>query len=170
MPAFSRSLKLFSVIGAASVCAAGAFAAPSAVGQFKNWVVYTDTIDGQTVCYAATEATDKAPKSSDHGDVFFYVTNWKSGAARGQPSLKVGFNLQEERPSRARIGRASWNMFSVAREAFAHDDDDPKIVSALKKGSELRVEAVSERGTAVTYHFSLSGSSAAIDRARSACR
>ena len=54
--------------------------------------------------------------------------------------------------------------------AFAQDNDDARLVRQLKRGSELRVEATSSRNTRVTYHFSLKGSSAAIDRAASTCR
>jgi hypothetical protein len=138
-------------------------AAPTAVGRYKDWTVFTETVNGETLCYAATEATDKAPQSADHGDVWFFVSNWKSGKARSQPSLKVGYELRADLPGRASIGRAGWTLYGVGRE-------DSKIVSALKKGSELRVEAVSARDTKVSYHFSLSGSAAAIDKASSACR
>lgn len=146
-----------------------AVAAPELIYTRKDWSVWQETVGGETICYAATEATDKAPKSASHGDVWFYVTNWESGAARAQPSLKVGYNLREDLPSKARIGRSSWTMFGVEREAFAHDEDDPKLVSALRRGRELRVEAVSSRNTQVTYHFSLSGSADAIDRAARQC-
>ncbi len=155
---------------AACLSAPTALAAPVAVGKYKNWTVFTDTVEGQAMCYAATQATDKAPKSADHGDVWFYVSSWRSGKARNQPSLKVGFELRSDLPGKARIGRANWTLFGVGREAFAQDNDDPKLVRQLKRGRELRVEATSERNTRVTYHFSLSGSSAAIDRASSACR
>ena len=147
-----------------------AIAAPELIYTRKDWSVWQENVGGETICYAATEATDKAPKSADHGDVWFYVTNWESGAARSQPSLKVGYKLREDLPSKARIGRSSWTMFGVEREAFAHDEDDPKLVRALRRGTELRVEAVSSRNTQVTYHFSLSGSADAIDRAARQCR
>lgn len=146
-----------------------AVAAPELIYTRKDWSVWQENVGGETICYAATEATDKAPKSADHGDVWFYVTNWESGAARAQPSLKVGYNLREDLPSKARIGRSSWTMFGIEREAFAHDEDDPKLVRALRRGRELRVEAVSSRNTQVTYHFSLSGSADAIDRAARQC-
>ena len=147
-----------------------ASAAPTAIGKYKDWTVFTETVDGQALCYAATQATDMAPKSADHGDVWFYVSSWRSGRARNQPSLKVGYELRGDLPGKARIGRNSWTLFGVGREAFAKDGDDPKLVRQLKRGSELRIEATSQRNTRVTYHFSLSGSSAAIDRASSACR
>ncbi|MDX1293751.1 MAG: invasion associated locus B family protein [Hyphomonas sp.] len=155
---------------AAALAVPLASASPTAIGRYKDWSVFTDTANGETVCYAATPATDKAPRSADHGEVWFYVTNWKSGRARNQPSLKVGFDLREDLAPKASIGRSSWALFGVGREAFADDADDSRIVSALKKGRELRVEAVSKRNTQVAYHFSLSGSAAAIDKANAICR
>ena len=158
------------LVGAVFAMAGEAIAAPTAVARIKDWVVFTDKIDGDTVCYAATEATDKAPSSADHGDVWFYVTNWKSGRARAQPSLKVGYDLRKDLAPSAQIGRSRWTLFAAANEAFARDEDDPRIVRGLKRGSELRVDAVSARDTQEAYHFSLAGSSNAIDRAASACR
>lgn len=155
---------------AAGLFSLGAAATPTAIGKFRDWTVFTDTIDGETLCYAATEATDMAPRSAEHGKVWFYVSNWRSGRARNQPSLKVGFELRSDLPGKAQIGRASWSLFGVDNEAFAMDSDDSALVRNLKRGSELRVEATSARNTRVTYHFSLSGSSSAIDRAASACR
>ena len=162
-------LTFITLIGSLAAVTA-AHAAPSAIGRYKDWTVFTETVNGETLCYAATEATDKAPKSSDHGDVWFFVSNWKSGKARSQPSLKVGYELRADLPGRASIGRTGWTLYGVGREAFAQDRDDSSIVSALKKGSELRVEAISARDTKVSYHFSLSGSAAAIDKASALCR
>lgn len=157
-----------------SVCAAAlavsALANPTAVARYKDWQVFTQDISGETICYAATEATDKAPRDASHGDVWFYVTNWSSGRARNQPSLRVGYDLREDLPSKARVGRSAWNLFNVGTEAFADDEDDPQIVRALERGSELRIESVSARGTSVAYHFSLSGSASAIDKAADVCR
>lgn len=158
-------------LGVAAVSLAiPALADPIAIARFKDWTVFQDSVDGDTVCFAATEATDKAPKAATHGDVWFYVTSWKSGKARNQPSLKVGYDLRADLPAKARIGRSAWTLFTASQEAFADDDDDPKIVRGLKRGAELRVEAVSDRNTAVAYHFSLKGSSAAIDKAAASCR
>ena len=75
-------LRLSGLLAAALVLAAPlASAEPTAIGRYKDWSVFTDTTGGETICYAATPATDKAPKNADHGDVWFYVTSWKSGRA-----------------------------------------------------------------------------------------
>ncbi|MEL6387289.1 MAG: invasion associated locus B family protein [Pseudomonadota bacterium] len=145
-------------------------AAPRAVGQFKDWKVFVQSHQGETLCFAATEAKDKAPQSAEHGDVWFYVTQSRSGRARNQPSLRVGYELREDLPSTARIGRAAWTLYNVGNEAFADDEDDSRLVRAIERGTELRVEGVSSRDTSVAYHFSLSGSANAIKSARDACR
>lgn len=161
-------ISLSLALGFASVAIAEA--SPSVVRKYTDWVVFTEDVGGETLCYAATQATDKAPKSADHGDVWFYVSNWRSGKARNQPSLKVGYELRGDLPGKARVGRSNYSLFGVGQEAFTQDNDDRALVGQLKRGSELRVEATSARNTRVTYHFSLSGSSAAIDRASSICR
>ncbi|WP_018149027.1 invasion associated locus B family protein [Henriciella marina] len=145
-------------------------AAPTAIGRYDDWTVFTENVGGETLCYAATEATDKAPQAANHGDVWFFVSNWKSGQARSQPSLKVGYELRADLPGRATVGRSGWTMYGVGREAFAQDRDDTQIVDALRRGTELHVEAVSSRNTQVSYHFSLSGSADAIEKASSLCR
>ncbi|MFC7292214.1 invasion associated locus B family protein [Hirschia litorea] len=141
-----------------------------AIGSFKDWQVFTQKVDGDLVCFAATEAMDKAPKDVTHGDVHFYVANWKSGAGKEQPSLKVGYELRGDIPPEVVIGRERWRMYTSANEAFLEDKNENSVVRALKRGSNLRVEAVSARDTRTAYHFSLSGSSAAIDRAAAACK
>lgn len=162
--------RLSSVLLIAAAFWPPAEARPVAVGKYGDWSVFTEAISGETLCFAATPATDLAPRSADHGEVWFYVSNWRSGKAANQPSLKVGYELREDLPGKANIGRSSWTLYGVGREAFTMDSDDPAMVRALKRGSELRVEATSQRNTRVTYHFSLRGSSNAIDRAASACR
>jgi len=162
------SLCLLLAVAASLPSAAGA--SPSAIAQYKDWRVFTQEVGEDRICYAATEATDKAPRDATHGDVWFYVTSWQSGRASNQPSLRVGYELREDLPSKARVGRSAWNLFNVGQEAFADDQDDPRLVRAIERGSELRVESVSARGTSVAYHFSLSGSANAIERAQQACR
>ena len=145
-------------------------AQPSALAKFRDWTVFTDNNAAGKICYAATVASDKAPRSASHGDVWFYVSSWGSGVATNQPSLRVGYDLRDDIPGKAIIGRKSWPLYGVDEEAYATDEDDPAFVAAIKAGRELRIEATSSRNTRVAYHFSLSGSTAAIELAQSECR
>ncbi|MFN7163315.1 MAG: invasion associated locus B family protein [Hyphomonas sp.] len=147
-----------------------AIAEPTAVGRFKDWAVFTDTVEGDLICYAATEAETKTPAKVNHGAVWYYVTSWKSGKAKSQPSIKVGFDFKSGSSPKAKVGRSTWTLFPAGREAFAEDADDSAIVEALRKGANLVIEGTSARGTNVSYKFSLSGSATAIDKAAEACR
>lgn len=164
-----RRLLPLAIVIAPVLLAAPAFAEPTAVGRFKDWAVFTETVEGDLICYAATEALTKSPARANHGAVWYYVTSWKSGKAKSQPSIKVGFDFREGSSPKAKVGRSSWTLFPHGPEAFAEDADDPAIVEALRKGANLVVDGTSARGTSVSYKFSLSGSATAIDKAADAC-
>ena len=163
-------LRSLAIVIAALLLAAPASAEKKAVGRFKDWAVFTETVDGELICYAATEATSKAPSRANHGAVWYYVTSWKSGKATNQPSLKTGFNFKDGSSPKAKVGRSSWTLVPAGPELFAENEDDPAIVSALRSGASLTVEGTSARGTSVSYTVSLSGSATAIDKAAEACR
>lgn len=147
-----------------------ASAQSKAIGRYSDWRVYTEGEGRNLVCFATVEASDKAPKSIDHGEVVFYVTAWKSGAATSQPSLRVGYKLRTDIAPAAVIGRERFAMYASGEEAFVKDDRDKALVEAMKKGSELRVEAASVKDARTAYHFSLKGSREAIDKAKALCK
>jgi hypothetical protein len=153
-----------------AAAAAPALADVKAIGRYKDWRVFTEGEGSKMVCFAAVEASDKAPKSVTHGDVNFYVATWKSGSAANQPSLKVGYQLRTDLAPQAIIGRERFQMYVSGPEAFFPDDREKTLIAALKKGSELRVEAASVKDARTAYHFSLKGSTEAIDKARALCR
>jgi hypothetical protein len=158
------------VMAAMVVAAPVASAQAKAIGRYKDWRVFTENVGKDLVCFAAVEPSDKAPKGVDHGEVNFYVATWKSGAGANQPSLKVGYTLRKDIVPEAIIGRDRFKMYASGPEAFFSDDKEKSLIAALKKGSELRIEAASVKDARTAYHFSLKGSTEAIDKARALCR
>lgn len=146
-----------------------AAAQAKAIGRYKDWRVFTEGEGGKMICFAAVEASDKAPKGATHGEVNFYVATWKSGSASNQPSLKVGYQLRTDLAPQAIVGRERFPMYAAGTEAFLVDREK-SLIDALQKGQELRVEAASVKEARTAYHFSLKGSREAIDKARSLCR
>ena len=144
---------------------------PQAVATYKDWSVFVRDVDGDKICFAASEATDKSPKSVNHGDIFFLVATWKSGAAKNQPSLMTGYNLKDGPVPTLRIGSDRWDMYVSDNEAFIErSDKETSLVSAMRRGADMRISAVSNRGTATSYVISLRGNSAALDKASETCR
>lgn len=163
-------LRLAAILVLALATAPCALAQSKAIGRYNDWRVYTEGEGRSMVCFAAVDASDKAPKAAEHGEVVFYVATWKSGAASSQPSLRVGYQLRTDIAPTAIVGRERWPMYASGPEAFVKDNRDQALVEALKKGQELRVEAASVKDARTAYHFSLKGSRDAIEKARSLCR
>jgi len=143
---------------------------PKLVGTFSEWKVYSKTDGGETICYALAEPKSKAPKNVRHGNIYFMVANWKSGAAIEQPSLLTGYSLKISSPPAARVGGAKFPMYVAQNEGFIMaNKDERKLVKAMRAGSNMRISAVSQRGTATNYEFSLKGVTAALKKAKSVC-
>lgn len=166
---------MFRLIVLAGFCAIcmleGAVAAePAAVATYRDWSVFVRDIDGGKVCFAATEANDKSPKSVNHGDVFFLVSSWGSGAATEQPSLMTGYTLNAKPEPTLRIGSDKWEMYASDNEAFIEaNSEEQRLIRAMRRGADMRISAVSQRGTATSYVISLRGISAALDRVKREC-
>lgn len=163
----SAALALVGLLIAAPTLAAE----PKPVATYKDWSVFVRQSGDDTICFAATEAKDKAPKSVNHGDIFFLVATWKSGAAVNQPNLMTGYNMKDAPPPTLRIGSEKWEMYVSDNEAFIESaKEEQSLVSAMRRGADMRASAVSSRGTATSYLFSLQGVTAALERVRKECK
>ncbi|MBY0421984.1 MAG: invasion associated locus B family protein [Parvularculaceae bacterium] len=163
--------RLLAVAAVFAVVCGPVAAQPKAVAQFKDWSVFVREVDGDRVCFAATEAKSKAPASVNHGDVFFLIATWKSGAATNQPSFMAGYTLKDQPAPVVSIGKQRFTMYASDNEGFIEQAaDEQALIAALKRGSDMRVTATSSRGTATNYVLSLNGASAAVDRVRDACK
>lgn len=140
-------------------------------GVFTDWSVYSREDAGDKICYVLAKPKSKSPSTVNHGDIYFMVANWRSGAASEQPSLMTGYSLKQEVPPSASVDRNKIPMFSANNEAFIESTtDEQKLVRAMRKGARMRVDAMSTRGTQTSYEFSLNGVTAALKKARSSCQ
>ncbi|MEM6413484.1 MAG: invasion associated locus B family protein [Pseudomonadota bacterium] len=162
------SVLLSAFLGASSSVLA---AQPQAIATYRDWSVFVRGVDGDKICFAAAQAKDKSPKSVRHGDVFFLIASWQSGAATHQPSLMTGYNMKDKPSPVVRVGADKWSMYVSDNEAFIENDGaERKLINAMRRGADMRVSAVSSRGTATNYTISLRGVTKALERAEAACR
>lgn len=156
---------------AAGVVTQAAAAEPKEIATSRDWVVYTLETGGDRICYAASRPKEKAPSSVNHGDVYFMIATWKSGAATEQPNFLAGYDLKDKPAPTVRIGSDRWSMFASGTEGFIEvARDEARLVAAMKRGSDMRLSATSVRGTATEYTFSLLGFSGALERMTTACK
>ncbi len=164
-------MKSLFIIGSVITLSFGITANAKSVGKFRDWTVHVKQVGGEKICYALSQPTSKVPSTVNHGDIYFMIASWKSGAAKDQPSLYAGYTIKTKTPPMARIGASKVVMFSDANEAFVEEkSEEQKLVRLMKKGSTMRVDAVSARGTRTSYEFSLRGVTAAIKKANALCK
>jgi hypothetical protein len=143
---------------------------PKLQGTFNDWSVYSRNDGKDRICYVLAKPEVKAPANVRHGEIFFMVANWKSGAAKEQPSLLAGYPLKTTRAPAAYVGSTKVLMYAADNEAFIESSaDERNLVRKMRAGADMRVEAVSARGTETSYVFSLKGVTAALRKARSVC-
>lgn len=139
------------------------------------WESITREGPGGRICFAAAEPKAKFPAAYAHGAVFFMVSNWKVGGPYAQPSLSVGYPLSAQTPPTALVessrGTSPPMRFYVdGKEAFIERaDQEGAMVSSLRMGRTLRIDAMGADNVRTAYEFSLSGFSAAWDAAARAC-
>ncbi|WP_409432724.1 invasion associated locus B family protein [Litorimonas sp. RW-G-Af-16] len=145
-------------------------AAPSLEGTYNDWQVFARTEGGEKICYVVTKPESMAPSNVAHGDVYFMVSSWRSGLATEQPSFLAGYPLKTTRTPQAKVGGTTISMYGADNEAYIESSsDERKLVSQMRSGSSMTVNAVSARGTETRYRFSLSGVTAALKKAKSLC-
>jgi Invasion associated locus B (IalB) protein len=142
---------------------------PEKLGGFKDWEAYTYKAPDSKVCFAFAEPQTKVPAKVKRDAIRFIVTNYPGRKVKGQISTIIGYPFKEGATVKLSIDDKNFDLFPVGDTAWA-GDTDADIVAAMKKGTTLKVEGVSWKGTATTDTYSLTGISAAIDKIDSACK
>lgn len=154
-----------------TIAAAGpALAQATAVGQHKDWGVYSYQAGNGKVCYAMSVPKEKQPSSLDHGDIFFFVSQKPGQNVASEPQFIASYNFQEGSKVIVSVGDKSYTMFTQEKSAWLENaEEEPQLIASMKAGSDMKIAAKSGRGNDTNYLFSLSGVTAAID-ATSNCK
>lgn len=154
---------------AAELLAGGEAAAAS---RHKDWTVYqADTPEGR-VCYAVSTAQSSAPSDLDRSRAVMMVASWQD---RGLPYEQVSFispsSMRPDKPPRAVAGSTIVTLY-VAGGGEAYVDrrgEERRLLQAMEKGSDMRIEAVSETSRREVHLFSLQGVTAAVRQINRNC-
>ncbi|WP_294641954.1 invasion associated locus B family protein [uncultured Aureimonas sp.] len=143
---------------------ASAAQTPTRVNQFNDWGSYSYDSSGSKVCYILSTPKTKQPASVDHGDIFFLVSQKPSNKKAYEPQVVMGYPMKDGSKVTVDIDGKKFTLFTRGESAWVENAaEEPQLVAALKSGKAMKVDAVSQRGTATNYTYSLSGVTAAIN-------
>lgn len=173
--AFHGALLCLAIVGTSVTAAAPALAqaasdAPVFIATHRDWHAFQFTEDGKKACYIASRPTQLEPSSVNHGDVYILVTDRPAERKLNVVSVQVGYDFKSSSEVSVTVGSQSFQLFTVNNSAWSRDDaGDASLVAAMKNGSSMTVKGTSQRGTNVTYTFSLLGITAALGEIEKAC-
>lgn len=169
----SRAKGFITVIFAGAVgvlvCVPALAQNPKQLGSFGNWQALTFEEDGKSGCYVIAEPDRKEGAYNSRGPVYALVTHRPSDDKLGVVTIIAGYAYQEGSQVTLEIGEDKFSLFTQADMAWASDEDDAKIVEALKKGAGMIVRGTSSRGTETMDSYSLTGFSKAYATIGDAC-
>lgn len=168
---------------AAAVAAAIAIAASSPVlaqdstnviGTEGDWTVFSANSPKECWAVSAPKSTQNLdasgkPKEVTRGDIRLYVA-YRPGQG-GEVSFSGGYSFAPDSAVEVNIGGNVFKLFTEGESArTGSPSEDSKLVSALRGGSSAVITGRSARGTVTKDTFSLSGITAATNKAQAACK
>lgn len=143
------------------------------LGSFRDWNAFRDSLDGQAFCYAVSipEQARLSRRGRQRGEVFFFVSHLPARNIANQPEAILGYPVDEGSTPTIRIGGDTFEMFGRGERIYLLDEGETSaLLSAMRQGSRMIVNARSERGTESTDEYSLLGATAALESAAEACQ
>lgn len=147
-------------------------AEPTLLGQFQDWGAYIASPGGKKVCFAL--AKPKEMKASREGakrdQAYIFVATRPEESVKNEISVILGYPLKKDADAIAEVGSAKFAMFTQNDGAWIKNAaEEPQLIEAMRKGSDLIVKGTSTRGTETTDTYSLMGVSNALDRVAKEC-
>jgi hypothetical protein len=182
MSHFHRSPAVF-LLMALFVWPVTASAAPESLGKFNNWEAFSNTEDGQTICYMSQTVKVTAPaapapakgkpaaKPASRGPAMLMITHRPTENSLDVVSYSSGIKLRPASDAKIEIdGKQSFNLFTQNDTAWSRDAaTDKALATAIRGGTTLTFTGTTARSGRVTDSVNLKGSAAAYRAISKAC-
>ncbi len=148
----------------AILLSAPAFARDS-LGVFEGWGAFRDAEPFR--CYAIAR-----PESSSGGKwkPFATVANWPANGVRGQIHIRLSREIRKDAKITLTIDNRRATMIGAGADVWAPSRQmDAAIVSAMRNGRSMSIEAVAATGGGFADAYALRGAATAIDAAALGC-
>jgi Invasion associated locus B (IalB) protein len=146
---------------------------PTELGQYGGWTAYAATSGGRKVCFALGKpaSSQTNPPNRPRDPAYLFVSTRPAENVRNEISVVIGYPFKPNYEATADIGGAKFTMRTENDGAWLKNlADEPRMVEAMRKASDLVVKGQSGKGTETTDRFSLKGLAQAIDRVNQQCR
>ena len=141
------------------------------VAANTDWSVFVEAGEcwGVSSPKETVNTKDGKPAQVRRGDILLFVT-YRAGGAKGEISFSGGYPFAQGSTVNMTLDSASFELFTDGEWAWpANPEDDAKILTALKAGTQAVLTARSGKGTNTKDTFSLLGFTASVAEAEKRC-
>ncbi len=139
------------------------------------WSVFVET-DPTLSCWGVSGPTGTVNTRGgeevevQRGDILLFISYRPSDEVEGEVSFTGGYPFAENSSVTLQIGADAFEMFTRGEFAWpVSDEDDARIVEAMRRGRDATLTGRSARGTQTEDTFSLMGFTAALEEAQARC-
>ena len=169
----SDLLAVAAIISAASWLGTYPAYAATVVGTYNDWTLYSNADEASKICFLASVPVTTEPANLKRDPALLYISAWPKDGVKSEISIKLGFPAKKfPDPVAAIVGStpACFKLFPKEDRVYVSDStQELKLLEAMRKGSKLTIQVVSERGTTVNDTYSLNGFTAAIQAFAAGC-
>ncbi|WGF88847.1 invasion associated locus B family protein [Marinivivus vitaminiproducens] len=142
---------------------------PTFVGSYRDWNVYTATVDGRFNCYIASVPKKEEGSYQRRDPAAVLVTRVK-GSTTDEVSVRSGYPYNQNSTVALQIGNQRWDLFTQGETAWAStSDEDRAIIGAMRAGTDMTARGTSQRNTFSLDTYSLLGFTAAYESMTQTC-
>jgi hypothetical protein len=142
---------------------------PKSLGRFRDWESFSESEQGQKICYALTSPKTSKGQYRARDPVFIMITRRPAERVQDEVSAIAGYTYQSNSKPVISVGNRKFSSDAVRDIAWPKLKDGGKLVAVMKGGSSLKLAGTSSRGTVTEDTFSLLGFSAALKAIQKSC-
>lgn len=146
---------------------------PKLLGQYGEWGAYTASPSGKKLCFALAKpgSSQTNPPNRPRDPAYLFISTRPGEKVKDEISLIIGYPIKPNTEVVAAVGGATFSLYTQEDGAWVKNQpEEPKMIEAMRKGSDVVVKGESGKGTKTTDTFSLKGISQALDRVGQECK
>ena len=137
-----------------------AIAAPNEMLIEKDWGAYRYDDTAGRVCFVSSVPKESNGKydPNNRGETRVFVSHGPDKSERNVVQVVAGYRYKPQSDVTMNIDGKKFTLFTIEDRAYASsEEDDLRMIAAMKRGSSMTIIGTSSRGTKTTDKYSLSG-------------
>ncbi|MGL4243406.1 MAG: invasion associated locus B family protein [Beijerinckiaceae bacterium] len=140
------------------------------IARVGAWSVLTTGEGRSKSCFIMTQPAERLPKGLTRDPAHVYITMRQGEAARQEFSVITGYPLKAGVEAQITVGNAGFAAVGQNKNVWLKNPaEEARFIGELRRASSLVIKGTSQRGNDTTDRYTLTGFSAALERAQKEC-